>query len=196
MKQKFEFALLVEKMSHDQNKLNQAKRIIFQAEIENVDVKRVIPLEKCPLSLPLETYWQLRIIRNTILNGGYLTTDVHIPRAVWFQSNIKISGISFQVAAFEQIYLFITSKIIPLTHNANLTELKEAQQTFCAFSLELETIQNNLSKPFPFICPVESAVKEKEKVDIAKSQVSFPSIYLRCCYMSLLLIYFLSSYFY
>ena len=56
--------------------------------------------ETAPQSMLLVPYWQLRALRSSILHGGYLTRDLLLPRGMWQQHDVKMSGISVKIEAF------------------------------------------------------------------------------------------------
>lgn len=155
------------------SKMSVSVNIKFETELSvEVDTPRsekAFALEKCPLSLPRQPYWQMRIIRNTILTGGYLTPNLYIPRNIWFQSGVKISGLQIKFSAFEQIYVILSTRILPLEHCRDSYGLRNALKVFVDFSDDLFVIQNGLSKPFPFIHEIDEPLEEPSTT--SKSQV-------------------------
>ena len=92
------------------------------------------------------------------MKGGYVTPNIYVPKSVWSQRDFKYTGLSFKVAAFEQIYVMLTTTITPLEKSLDKTSLEYLLRTFVDFSDGLLVIQNNLSKPFPFIHEVEEPI--------------------------------------
>ena len=118
-------------------------------------------------------YWQLRIIKQTILTGGYITPNVYIPKVMWSQIGLKFSGLSAKTIAFQNIIQILTSNTGSLQQPDTLIEsirenisdetaLNEVATQFQAASSSMKSIhddlialQNHLSKPFPFIKEVQ-----------------------------------------
>ncbi len=118
----------------------------------------VEPLEVVPTSQFLRPYWLLRVLRRVILSGGYISSRIYVPKLVWSQPGVKFTGLSAKTSAFEQLLIAIKSRVFlaePLPHDSEglyntVTELKH-------LSRDLIQIQNNLSKPLPFIREVTLA---------------------------------------
>lgn len=110
------------------------------------------PREEPPSSSMLRPYWLLRVLRKVILNGGYLSQKLFVPKLVWSQYGVKFTGLSAKTSAFEQLLISVRSRVFlaePLVSDTDgsantLTELK-------SLSRDLAQLQNNLSKPLPYI---------------------------------------------
>ena len=72
--------------------------------------------EPAPQSMLLVPYWQLRALRSSILHGGYLTRGLLLPRAMWEQHDVKMSGVSTKVSAFNAM------NAVLLTHLSTIKE--------------------------------------------------------------------------
>ena len=147
------------------------QKIIFRKEIEGT-CQQSLPLEKCPLSSPLQPYWQLRILRNTMVNGGYITPEIFVSKSVWYQSGMKLHGISFQVSAFQQLNSLISARIMPLKLECTTDYLKFVLSVFIGFSNEIINIQNNLSKPFTFIHMIELPEDTSKNASQVKNSIN------------------------
>lgn len=131
-------------------------------------------------------YWQLRIIQETILTGGYITPNVYIPKVMWTQIGLKFSGLSAKSIAFQNIIQILTTNTTNLQPPDSLIDtlkenmgdeavISEVSIQFQAASSCMKNIyddvialQNHLSKPFPFI-------KEVLIDDVAESPETPPS---------------------
>lgn len=110
------------------------------------------PREDPPSSLLLRPYWLLRVFRKVIQKGGYLSPKVFVPKLVWSQYGVKFTGLSAKTSAFEQLLISVRSRVFlaePLATDTEgstntLNELK-------SLSRDLLQLQNNLSKPLPYI---------------------------------------------
>jgi len=153
--------------------------------IENPN--RRIVYEPPPTSTIKTSYWQLRIIANTIEHGGYLTPTLYVPKNLWSQFGVKFSGLSAKTAAFQTIVSNLNNHLsivdIPVgdentieDENTQLNLLQNLRNAHAALKSILEefnNLQNQLSKPFPFI---RETVKEKDEIVLntstQKGQVS------------------------
>ena len=120
------------------------------------DYYRAIP-EPPPTSSLQLPYWQMRVVMNTIVNGGFITPTVFVPKSVWMQLGVKFSGLSTKTAAFQEIVSVLTNYIFPLASpkdgSGPLSDLTIYQVLTALRSCreEFHKLQNHLAKPFPFI---------------------------------------------
>jgi hypothetical protein len=132
-------------------------------------------------------YWLLRNIKRTIEQGGFLTKDIFIPKRIWMQHDVKFSGLNAKTAAFEIIIKVITAQLDGLYRSLDEDSLDLVEQALINIHEELVTLQNHLSKPFPYI-KEHSSVAEKEESqtgsDTGGSAQSTPKVPLSmlCCY--------------
>jgi hypothetical protein len=101
----------------------------------------------------------MRLIRTSILTGGFLTEDLFMPKQVWAQIGVKFYALGSKVSAFEDVMQLLNDRIAPLQYPTDVYAIDHALVVFEHFLRELISIQNSLSKPFPFIAevPVASA---------------------------------------
>lgn len=153
----------------------------------NIEVKKTISYESPPSSTIKTSYWQLRIIANTIDDGGYLTPNLYVPKNLWTQYGVKFSGLSAKTAAFQTIISNLNSHLcildLPLGNEDTINDentqlnllqnLRNAHAALKSILEEFNNLQNQLSKPFPFI---RETVKEKDDIvinsSLQKGQVS------------------------
>lgn len=109
------------------------------------------PRESPPSSVLRRPYWLLRVLRRIIVQGGYLTSKVYVPELVWRQYGVKFSGLNAKTAAFEQIMFAVTSRVYPVDLPTDKASSLLALNTLRLLVQDLNTLQNNLAKPFPFI---------------------------------------------
>ena len=136
--------------------------------------------EPPPTSTLKMSYWQLRIIGNSIENGGYLTPNLYIPKNLWTQYGVKFSGLSAKTSAFQTIIANLNNHLsildLPIIDENNIEDensqlnllqcLRNAHAALKSISEEFNNLQNQLSKPFPFI---RETVKEKDDVMLQSS---------------------------
>lgn len=154
------------KMLEQQNYVLQMQRNHQIDEIQLVDNEDFTPELFYPFSL-------LSSIRQTVVTGGFLTNyttssdeskntkpsnSLYIPRAMWTQLDLKFSALSTKHAAFDSITNVInqhTAAFQTVAHaNTNLHLLSTCQALRFSIKSMIEEfvqVQNNLSKPFPFI---------------------------------------------
>ena len=113
------------------------------------------PCESPPTSVGRRPYWLLRVLRNIILNGGYISPRVYVPKLVWSQFGMKFTGLSVKTSAFEHLMIAVTSRIFPAELPTDAYSTGVALDTVRALNNDLYHLQNNLSKPFPFIKEIQ-----------------------------------------
>ena len=155
-------------------------QITFEEDIDLLNVTYTdddgdIPTnyEEPPRSLIQVPYHQMRIIQKSIEQGAFLTPHLFCPKSVWSQIGVKFSGLSIKTSAFQDCISIIRLNVpslpddpkfkspmnspigsvstgiisfvsdVPLLQSL-LVGLKTAHE-------EMITLQNQLSKPFPFI---------------------------------------------
>lgn len=103
-------------------------------------------------------YGVLRAVRQTVEGGGYLTSNVFVPKQVWKQFGVKLSGVSTKMSVFGQLIQLIEEHIETLCFPEDDPDsVALIQQQFRAFITETQQLQNHLSKPFPFIREVNAS---------------------------------------
>jgi len=110
-----------------------------------------------PSNAHLRPYWLMRILAQTIQNGGHLTPKVYVPRSVWFQTNTKFLALTTKLESCETLNdMLLKLKEISIDDTEAVTRELEA---FCAV---LGPMQNALAKVLYYI-PEFKEDKEKEK---------------------------------
>ena len=129
--------------------------------------------EKRPESLLKLPYWQMRFVLESISMGSFLTPSIFIPSTVWSQSGVKFCGLSMKTSAFQTIIAIIKDvKFI----DKDRTNIFKSLSTLSALFSDLKNandlmiiLQNQLSKPFPYI--KEVPLDESSKSNAIKGQV-------------------------
>mmetsp|Transcript_28484 Transcript_28484/g.37249 ORF Transcript_28484/g.37249 Transcript_28484/m.37249 type:complete len:438 (+) Transcript_28484:64-1377(+) len=123
-------------------------------------------------------YWKMRMIAKTITSGEFLSPRLHIPTEVWCQVGVKLNGLTYKVVALESLLKFMRDKVDALpdlskpTSDADGMKILEILQSFHNFTVSM---QNDLSKSFPFIEEIEveevfdETVEEEEDQNILSS---------------------------
>ena len=90
-------------------------------------------------------------MKRTITDGGFLTTEVFVPKKVWFQSDVKFTGLTAKSTAFQIIVNVLTANLETLYMSNDVTSLELADSSLAIVEEEFVTIQNQLSKSFNYI---------------------------------------------
>lgn len=112
-------------------------------------------------------YWLMRVLYKTMTTGGYLTPKLYVPRQIWFQTGIKLTGVSSKFMSCDTalIYLLKMEKE-NVKDRGSWNKLDKDLDEICGI---LGKIQNNLSRKLPFIAEVELTLeKEKQHGIVAK----------------------------
>lgn len=149
---KFGISSLVKTDSKASTKRVPKKRIMFSDEVYSEEIEEQSkPMEEAPEHLSEIPYWQLRNIKKTIQTGGFLTNGIFIPQQIWTQTGVKFSGLTAKTTAFEIIIKLIDVNVDVLYPSADEDSLHLSEKNFAIVEEELFGLQNQLSKPFPFI---------------------------------------------
>jgi hypothetical protein len=132
------------------------KRALSQDDLNftEIDIPNQFTYEQPPASITDIPYWTLRNIKRSIISGAYITESVFVPKPVWTQTDVKFAGIPVKTTAFE-----ILLRVIESIENSHISA-DEVSLTPFEISLqvaqdELLSLQNQLSKPFPYIKEVD-----------------------------------------
>eukprot|EP01119_Soliformovum_irregulare_P022945 TRINITY_DN7934_c0_g1_i5.p1 TRINITY_DN7934_c0_g1~~TRINITY_DN7934_c0_g1_i5.p1 ORF type:complete len:352 (-),score=82.24 TRINITY_DN7934_c0_g1_i5:140-1195(-) len=112
-----------------------------------------------PPSQPLfRPFWLMKVLATTMKDGGHLTPKVYVPKAVWYQSGLKIASINTKMASCLAISEALTrlQKIDMKDTDMVLREL----DTFC---VQIVQIQNSLAKALYFIPESKEEKSEKKE---------------------------------
>eukprot|EP01032_Pedospumella_encystans_P028400 gene28400-32078_t len=146
-------------------KMPRNRRKLTEAETDFKDIDWAgASLESIPEDAVAVTYWLLRNIRTTMEHGGFLTKDIFVPKRIWIQSDVKFSGINAKTAAFEIIIKLVANHTEALYLSLDEDSMDLAEAAFGFVYEELTALQNNLSKPFPYIKEL-SVVSNSTKED-------------------------------
>jgi hypothetical protein len=107
--------------------------------------------EEPPKSLLLRPYWLLRVLRKVIIQGGYLSPKVFVPKLVWSQYGVKFTGLSAKTFAFEQLLIAIRGRELLAESVSDHEDLAHVVIELRSLSKDLMQLQNNLSKPLTYI---------------------------------------------
>ncbi|CAN0346027.1 unnamed protein product [Pylaiella littoralis] len=109
-----------------------------------------------------KAYWVMRLVRTTILYGGYLTPKLYAPKEVWAQVGVRVSGFAPRIAALESVLYMIIDRIKDLPKPADAKARKEAAQVMRAFREQAHKLQMDLSRHFPYVVQVDPCNLAKE----------------------------------
>lgn len=138
-------------------RITRNRRKLADAETDFKDIDWNDSVEESAPEDPIEaTYWLLRNFGKTMEHGGFLTKDIFIPKRIWMQSDVKFSGLGAKSAAFEIIIKLVSTHTEGLYLSLDEDSLDIAEASFAFVYEELITLQNNLSKPFPYIKELNS----------------------------------------
>jgi hypothetical protein len=141
-------------------------RVVFD-EKADPGVMEVAPWEEPPISSPAflppgtgggasgsdsrVAYWLMRVIRTTVLTGGFVSADVYVPKCIWTQIGAKFHALGAKISALEHLMILLTTHIYPLEYPDDMHSAEETRILFSSFYRDLIVLQNNLSKPFTYI---------------------------------------------
>jgi hypothetical protein len=147
-------------------KLPRNRRKLTDAETDFKDIDWNQASEEATPDDPSEAiYWILRNVRKTMDQGGFLTKDIFIPKRVWMQQDVKFSGLGAKSAAFDIILKLISGHVEALYLSVDEDSLDLAEASFVAVYEELVALQNNLSKPFPYIKELKISDSKEEAAE-------------------------------
>ncbi|CAM9550711.1 unnamed protein product [Chrysoparadoxa australica] len=138
---------------HPQEKRSkQQSRVPFE-QLELDPNHAMEPPPKCSSCRP---YWLMRLIRQTILQGGYITGRLFVPKGVWAQVGVKFSGFAPKISAMESLLYMTIDKIITLPKPANASQRHEYLFILRTFRENAHKVQNDLARPLPFIQEIDT----------------------------------------
>jgi hypothetical protein len=151
-----------------------ARHVRSQSRVPFVEkpTMRSEELEPTPALDARRPYWLMRLIRQTIKEGGYLTPNLFVPRGVWAQVGVKFSGFQARVQAMETLLYLTIDKIAVLSKPESAEGRSaglEALQDFRHITLRM---QSDLARPFPFIAEVNSGLAAAARSSLADSSPS------------------------
>ncbi|CAB1117750.1 unnamed protein product [Ectocarpus sp. CCAP 1310/34] len=119
-------------------------------------------LEAEPTHPARRSYWVLRLVRTTILYGGYLTPKLYAPKEVWTQVGVKVSGFAPRIDALESVLYMIIDQIKDLPKPVDAEARKEAAEVMRTFRQQAHKLQTDLSRHFPYVVQVDPLGLAKE----------------------------------
>ena len=156
-------------------RLPRSRRRLSEAETDFKDISWNETSQEAPPEDTTEvTYWLLRNLRRTMESGGFLTKDLFIPKRIWIQNDVKFSGLGAKIAAFEIIIKLITNHTEALYLSLDEDSLDLADAAFNFVYEELVSLQNNLSKPFPYIKELSQS-GSRDDLSVEVSSTGSPS---------------------
>ncbi|CAM9831712.1 unnamed protein product, partial [Laminaria digitata] len=108
------------------------------------------------------SYWVMRLVRTTIMYGGYLTPKLYAPKEVWTQVGVKVAGFAPRIAALESVLYMIIDRIKDLPKPPDAAGRKEAAQVMRSFRQQAHKLQTDLARHFPYIVQVDPLSLAKE----------------------------------
>lgn len=159
---KYDFSSMGLNSSEPKKKITTSKRLPFE-EIESILEQKISKdqeIEDPPSEDVLLPFWLLRLFRRTIDNGCFITSSIFVPRIIWTQSNIKFSGLTTKTQAYQHILGLISEHLLPLQMSIDKDSVEHLHSAFRSFADSMIALQNQLSKPFPFIKEIISSSDE------------------------------------
>ena len=138
------------------NHLKHSQNIHFQEDDFLLKIEHKIPLEsneyKSPSEIVKRPYWQLNLIHKSIVEGSFMNENIYLPKTLWMQHSIKLSGVAAKTSAFNAIISLIQNENTQhLTISNDVTIIEKISLSIMIMLEEFYVIQNQLSKPFSFI---------------------------------------------
>lgn len=109
----------------------------------NINLNVPAPLEPCPDSFLLRPFWLMRCLYQTVAHprGGYLTTNLFIPREIWRVKNVKLKAIDDKIAQSD----LLSAALLRLT-NVDQFDADALLEEMQAFETVLESVRIILQK--------------------------------------------------
>jgi hypothetical protein len=95
-----------------------------------------------------------------VRQGGFITPRLHVPALVWQMWGASFSGLSVKTKAFETVLILLVDRVLPLEMPRgpqDMARARQALQVLEGVRAELDQLQCQLARPFPFIREVPSA---------------------------------------
>jgi hypothetical protein len=112
------------------------------------------PEEPKPTIVTMVPFYHLRLIRQSILFGGYVSAKVFIPKEVWRQHNAKFTGLSTKVSAFEELLFQICHSVVPVELPSKDSDAEGWQRALTALNVMLEHLHKSsvsLARSFNYL---------------------------------------------
>lgn len=147
--------------------------VLFEEDeqLTTLDQSQTNKLLEPPTSIIQLPYWQMKVVQRTILNGGFLTPTLFVPKNVWNQYGVKFSGIVAKSSAFKDMINLISTHIEHITLENSEESFENAAMVLKGLLEEFISLQNQLSKSFPFIREVIVPQEEPPNSPSTKGQV-------------------------
>ncbi|KAG0212555.1 hypothetical protein BGX33_003479 [Mortierella sp. NVP41] len=113
--------------------------------------------EPAPSDPTLRCFWLMRRIEQSMLGGGFVTKRMYVPRAIWYQSLVRLPAAESKISACQTLMTILTkmSKINLLVNPGGGPEGDIERMTVLKELDNLETaahqVQSKLSKKLSFI---------------------------------------------
>lgn len=134
------------------------KKVLSQDDLNftEIDILQQFTFEAPPASITDIPYWILRNVKRSIVSGAYIAENVFVPKPAWSQTDLKFAGIPAKTTAFE-IVLRVVASIENMHISADDVSLSPLEVALHSAQEELLSLQNQLSKPFPYIKEIDTA---------------------------------------
>jgi MIT (microtubule interacting and transport) domain len=109
----------------------------------NINSNIPAPLESCPDSFMLRPFWLMRCLYQTIAHprGGYITTNLFIPRDIWRVKNVKLKAVEDKIAQND----LLSAALLRLA-NVDQLDAEVVLEEMQAFEAVLESVRVVLQK--------------------------------------------------
>lgn len=104
-------------------------------------------------------FWLLRLLRQSILFGGFLNEKVYVPKDVWRQHQAKLTALSSKTTCLEEVLAMICHNVVSLEIPATDADTPQWNRANMVFRQLLECIyeqQSMLSRSFQWMVPSEA----------------------------------------
>ncbi|KAJ3106595.1 60S ribosomal protein L17 [Phlyctochytrium planicorne] len=91
-------------------------------------------------------FWLMRLLANSMKNGGFLTNELYVPRHVWYQSGAKFVAIEAKFNACESIHIALKRFI-----DVDMNQVQQIAQLLEEFESLTDNIRQTLSKKLKYL---------------------------------------------
>jgi hypothetical protein len=82
-------------------------------------------IEQAPQDPYLRCFWLIRRLEQTMTTGGFLTKRMYVPRAIWYQSLVRLPAVDTKISACQRLQTLF-NQLAKMSQNGQLNLLVES----------------------------------------------------------------------